>query len=273
MRPWRITVMVSEISITSSSLWVMSTIVSPRSRICRSTCHSSSISGGESTAVGSSRMRILRAAIQRLENLDTLRLADRQIGDESLWRAPRVPSLRLSVSTSRSARAVSSCSPRGELAAEHDVLGDGERGHEHEVLMHHADAGVDGVGGRPAGDVAAVDFHAAGVGRVFSIGEAGLLLAQHGSPLSADSLECLTARTEGWAAGLRLAAISMGTHPDPDRFVTELITEDSALTGYLVEEVLAAQPAEAIGCDAEGGRNKDTEVPGKTVARHRMRTE
>ena len=79
----------------------------------------------------------------------------------------------------------------------------------------------------------------------FSIGEAGLLLAQHGSPLSADSLECLTARTEGWAAGLRLAAISMGTHPDPDQFVTELITEDSALTGYLVEEVLAAVPPEA----------------------------
>ena len=60
-----------------------------------------------------------------------------------------------------------------------------------------------------------------------------------------DSLECLTRRTEGWAAGLRLAAISMGTHPDPDQFVKELITEDSALTSYLVEEVLNAQPPEA----------------------------
>ena len=48
----------------------------------------------------------------------------------------------------------------------------------------------------------------------------------------------LTRRTEGWAAGLRLAAISMDTHPDPDQFVKELITEDSALTAYLVEEVL-----------------------------------
>ena len=78
----------------------------------------------------------------------------------------------------------------------------------------------------------------------FSITEAGLLMAQHGSKLSAGSLECLTRRTEGWAAGIRLAAISMDTHPDPDRFVTELITEDSALTGYLVEEVLSTQTPE-----------------------------
>jgi LuxR family maltose regulon positive regulatory protein len=74
--------------------------------------------------------------------------------------------------------------------------------------------------------------------------EAGLLMAQHGMTMPADSLECLTRRTEGWAAGLRLAATSMGTHPDPDQFVKELITEDSALTGYLVEEVLSTQPPE-----------------------------
>ena len=78
----------------------------------------------------------------------------------------------------------------------------------------------------------------------FSTAEAGLLMAQHGCTLSADSLECLTRRTEGWAAGLRLAAISMDSHPDPDQFVKELITEDSALTGYLVEEVLSTQPPE-----------------------------
>ena len=76
----------------------------------------------------------------------------------------------------------------------------------------------------------------------FTAAEAGLLLAQHGHTLPARSLECLTQQTEGWAAGLRLAAISMGTHPDPDQFVKELITDDSALTGYLVEEVLATQP-------------------------------
>jgi LuxR family maltose regulon positive regulatory protein len=66
----------------------------------------------------------------------------------------------------------------------------------------------------------------------FSAAEARLLLAQHGSTLSADSLERLMRQTEGWAAGLRLAAISMDGHPDPDQFARELITEDSALTGY-----------------------------------------
>ena len=79
----------------------------------------------------------------------------------------------------------------------------------------------------------------------FSVAEAGLLLAQHGCTLSADSLEGLTRHTEGWAAGLRLAAISMAAHPDPDQFVVDdLLAEDSALTGYLVEEVFNAQPPE-----------------------------
>jgi LuxR family transcriptional regulator, maltose regulon positive regulatory protein len=76
----------------------------------------------------------------------------------------------------------------------------------------------------------------------FTSAEAGLLMARHGRTLTADSIECLTRRTEGWAAGLRLAAISMGTHPSPDQFITELITDDSAVTRYLVEEVLNTQP-------------------------------
>jgi LuxR family transcriptional regulator, maltose regulon positive regulatory protein len=76
----------------------------------------------------------------------------------------------------------------------------------------------------------------------FSIAEAGLLLAQHGSTLTADSLESLTERTEGWAAGLRLAAISLATHPDPVQFVKELMAEDSPLICYLVDEVLNVQP-------------------------------
>jgi LuxR family transcriptional regulator, maltose regulon positive regulatory protein len=76
----------------------------------------------------------------------------------------------------------------------------------------------------------------------FSAAEAALLLAQHGCTLPPQALECLMRRTEGWAAGLRLAALSMGTHPDPVRFVGELASEDMALTGYLVAEVLNAQP-------------------------------
>jgi LuxR family transcriptional regulator, maltose regulon positive regulatory protein len=78
---------------------------------------------------------------------------------------------------------------------------------------------------------------------IFSSLEARLLMAQHGITLTAESHERLVMRAEGWAAGLRLAAISMTGHPDPDQFIKELIAEDSAVTSYLVQEVLDAQPA------------------------------
>ena len=38
--------------------------------------------------------------------------------------------------------------------------------------------------------------------------------------------------------------MSLGAHPDPGQFVKELVTEDSALTGYLVDEVIKVQPPE-----------------------------
>ena len=76
----------------------------------------------------------------------------------------------------------------------------------------------------------------------FTTAEAGLLLAGHGVTLTADLLERLTRRTEGWAVGLRLAALSLRSHPDPGQFIKELIAEDSAVTGYLVDEVLGVQP-------------------------------
>jgi LuxR family transcriptional regulator, maltose regulon positive regulatory protein len=78
----------------------------------------------------------------------------------------------------------------------------------------------------------------------FNLDEAGLLLHPHASLLTADALESLNRRTEGWAACLRLAAISLGTCSDPDLFVKELMAEGSALTCYLVDEVLNVQPAE-----------------------------
>ena len=77
----------------------------------------------------------------------------------------------------------------------------------------------------------------------FSVAESGALMAQHGLTLSEAALESLTGRTEGWAAGLRLAAISLEGHPDPGQFVKEFDAEDGAITSYLVDEVLTAQPA------------------------------
>ena len=76
----------------------------------------------------------------------------------------------------------------------------------------------------------------------FTVAEADLLLAQHGRTLTADCLERLTRQTGGSAAGLRLAAMSIGTHPDPGQVISELITEDSAVPGHLLEVVLNAPP-------------------------------
>jgi LuxR family transcriptional regulator, maltose regulon positive regulatory protein len=75
-----------------------------------------------------------------------------------------------------------------------------------------------------------------------SVSESGAILARHGITLSAAALQCLTGRTEGWAAGVRLAALSLDGHPDPEQFVKELDTGDNAVTSYLVDEVLNAQP-------------------------------
>src|SRR5208282_1915853 len=75
----------------------------------------------------------------------------------------------------------------------------------------------------------------------FSVPESRSLLAHHGVTLSAAALECLTGRTEGWAAGVRMAALSLDGHPDPEQFVKQLDAEDNAVTGYLVDEVLNAQ--------------------------------
>jgi len=77
----------------------------------------------------------------------------------------------------------------------------------------------------------------------FSGQESGLLLAHHGLTLPASMLERITGRTEGWAAGMRLAALSLQGREDPELFVKELETGDSAITSYLIEEVLNAQPA------------------------------
>lgn len=77
----------------------------------------------------------------------------------------------------------------------------------------------------------------------FSLPESGVVVAQHGITLSPEGLERIVARTEGWPAGVRLAALSLQSHPDPELFAKEFDTEDSAITGYLMDEVLNAQPA------------------------------
>jgi LuxR family transcriptional regulator, maltose regulon positive regulatory protein len=76
----------------------------------------------------------------------------------------------------------------------------------------------------------------------FTVAEVAELLADHHPGLSEDDLTLLQVRTEGWAAGLRLAALSLKGQPDPHRFVTELAGDDTSIADYLTREVLERQP-------------------------------
>jgi LuxR family maltose regulon positive regulatory protein len=78
----------------------------------------------------------------------------------------------------------------------------------------------------------------------FTESETRELLAASGIGLSDTSATALYERTEGWAAGLRLAVISLSGHPDPERFVTEFSGTDRAIAEYLMAEMLERQPAE-----------------------------
>ena len=78
----------------------------------------------------------------------------------------------------------------------------------------------------------------------FTEGETRELLAGSGIGLSGDGVTVLHQRTEGWAAGLRLAVISLTGHPEPERFVAEFSGTDRAIGEYLMAEMLEGQPSE-----------------------------
>ena len=65
-----------------------------------------------------------------------------------------------------------------------------------------------------------------------------------GQSFSADSVTALVNRTEGWAAGLQLAGMTLRLHEDPDDFVTQFSGTDRLIADYLSEEVLQAQSAD-----------------------------
>ena len=79
----------------------------------------------------------------------------------------------------------------------------------------------------------------------FSPAEARALLNTADVPLSDSAMTVLYERTEGWAAGLRLAALSLAGHPDPERFAAEFGGSERTVAEYLLAEVLDRQPEEA----------------------------
>ncbi len=78
----------------------------------------------------------------------------------------------------------------------------------------------------------------------FTLREARELLDASGVALSDAGVALLHQRTEGWAAGLRLAAIALAEHPDPELFVTEFSGSSRTVAEYLMAEMLDRQPGE-----------------------------
>jgi LuxR family maltose regulon positive regulatory protein len=93
---------------------------------------------------------------------------------------------------------------------------------------------------RPEGDL--TEIRAADLR--FSLAEARALFGAIGVELPAGALARLHGRTEGWAAGLRLAALSLAGHPDPVRFAAEFSGTDRTVAEFLLAEVLDRQSEE-----------------------------
>ena len=77
----------------------------------------------------------------------------------------------------------------------------------------------------------------------FTPAEAAEFLNQAmGLSLSAEDIAALEARTEGWIAGLQLAALSMQSQQDVGGFIQSFAGDHRYIVDYLVEEVLKRQP-------------------------------
>ncbi|GAB3432117.1 LuxR C-terminal-related transcriptional regulator [Actinophytocola sediminis] len=77
----------------------------------------------------------------------------------------------------------------------------------------------------------------------FSPAEARALLEAAGIELDTGQLADLVVQTEGWAAGLRLAALSLSAG-EPEHVLDDFAATDRGVGGYLVDEVLSRLPAE-----------------------------
>jgi len=75
----------------------------------------------------------------------------------------------------------------------------------------------------------------------FSLAETRELFAAVGIDLPEEAAGLLLERTEGWAAGLRLAALAMAGNPAPGRFAEEFSGSERTVAEYLLAEVLEGQ--------------------------------
>ncbi|GAA4359109.1 LuxR C-terminal-related transcriptional regulator [Angustibacter luteus] len=75
----------------------------------------------------------------------------------------------------------------------------------------------------------------------FTVSEAEALLAADGITVDVAGADLLVQRTEGWPAGLRLAALFLG-RTGPQRTPADFAGDDQAVVDYLAEEVIASHP-------------------------------
>jgi LuxR family transcriptional regulator, maltose regulon positive regulatory protein len=118
----------------------------------------------------------------------------------------------------------------------------------------------------------------------FDIPEAAELVeAVAGTGLAADDLEMLVGRTEGWAVGVQLAALSLREEKDPSEFVRRFAGSTHLVVEYLIGEVLDQLPEKLVRfllltsvlnkmsgplCNAVTGESDSTSILDELVARH-----
>jgi LuxR family maltose regulon positive regulatory protein len=78
----------------------------------------------------------------------------------------------------------------------------------------------------------------------FTFEEAAKLFELTDIQLTADQVRALHEQTEGWVAGLRLAALSLQACDDADELIRTFAGDERTVADYLVEEVLQRQPEE-----------------------------
>ena len=76
--------------------------------------------------------------------------------------------------------------------------------------------------------------------------EVAAVLVEFGIELEGTEVELVTARTEGWAAGVQMAAVSLRDEAVPDQFLAAFANTPRAITDFLGAEVLEHQPTEIL---------------------------
>jgi LuxR family maltose regulon positive regulatory protein len=115
--------------------------------------------------------------------------------------------------------------------------------HAHLVLSSRMDlARVRGLA-RP--DRGHVEIHQADL--AFNESDAAALVERiSGRRLRRESLAELLSSTEGWAAGLQLAAMTLSHHEDPEAFVAQFTGTDRTISDYMSGEILRFQPQPVV---------------------------